>query len=185
MKKSACFVVLILLALSVSSAFADATLRAGDTFELRIGGVPSDDQATISSSYTIDGDGYLNLPLLGKIKAALMTASAVQSSIERAYVSEGIFTHPTITINIAPTARFVNVAGQVKSPSRVAYTPDMTVMSAINAAGDFNDFANAGDVRLVRDGKVTKVNCKKARANPALDVKVLPGDQIQVPEGFW
>ena len=105
MKKTFGLVVVALLAFTASSAFADAMLRTGDAFDLRIGGVPSDDQATISSNYTIDGEGYLNLPYIGKIRAAQMTASAVQASIERAYVSQGIFTHPTITINIAPTAK--------------------------------------------------------------------------------
>lgn len=185
MKRILCFVVLAMLAFTVSSARADATLRPGDTFDLRIGGVPSDDQATISSGYTVDGEGNLNLPLIGKIRAAGLTASAIQSSIERTYVSQGIFTHPTITINIAPSARFVNVGGQVKAPQRVAYTPDMTVMSAINAAGDFTDYADQKKVYLTHDGKLTFVNCKKARVNPSEDVKVLPGDQIQVRESFW
>ena len=72
---------------------------------------------------------------------AHLTASAIQSTIERAYVAQGIFTHPTITLNIAPAARFVNVSGAVKSPGRVPYSADMTVLTAIVAAGDFNEFA--------------------------------------------
>ena len=185
MKRASICLVLAMLAFSVSSALADATLRPGDSFDLRIGGVPADDQATISSNYTVDGDGYLNLPYLGRIQVARMTASAIQVTIEHAYTSQGIFTHPTITLNIAPSARFVNVGGQVKAPQRVAYTPDMTVLSAINAAGDFSDYADQGKVQLTRDGRVSIVNCKKARKDPSQDVKVLPGDRIQVPEGFW
>ena len=100
MKRICYAVVLVLFALSVSSALADATLRAGDSFELRIGGVPSDDQATISSNYTVDGEGYLNLPYIGKIQVAQMTVSAIQSNIEHKYVAQGIFTHPTITLNV-------------------------------------------------------------------------------------
>ena len=73
----------------------------------------------------------------------------------------------------------------MKAPQRVAYTPDMTVMSAINAAGDFTDYADQKKVHLTRDGKVTYVNCKRARADPSEDPKVLPGDQIQVGESFW
>ena len=185
MKSIFCLSVLAVLTLSVSSALADAVLRSGDSFELRIGGVPPDDVATISSNYTVDGEGYLNLPYIGKILVARMTASSIQSTIERAYVSQGIFTHPTVTLNIAATARFVNVGGQVRSPGRIPFTEDMTVLSAINAAGDFTEYAKASDVWLTRDGKVMHVNCKNARRNPASDVKVLPGDQIQVQESFW
>ena len=184
MKTASWFVVVALVLLSVHSAFADSTLRPGDSFEIRIGGVPPDDVGTINSNYTVDGEGNLNLPYIGKIFVAHMTVSAIQSAIEHAYVSQGIFTHPTITLNMA-SARFVNVAGQVRSPTRVAYTEDMTVLSAINAAGDFTEYAKESDVRLTRDGKVMKVDCKKVHKNPETDVKVLPGDQIFVPESFW
>ena len=170
---------------SCGSVLADATLRPGDTFDLRIGGVPGDEMAAISSSYTLDGEGYLNLPYLGKLQVSGMTPGQIQSLVERDYVERGIFTHPTITLSIAPSARFVNVGGQVKAPSRIPYTPDMTVFSAINAAGDFTEFAAQTKVRLMRGDKVMIINCKKIRSDPSQDVKVLPGDAIQVPEAFW
>ena len=183
--KRAFILVAVLMAALASSAMAQAPMRPGDAFDLRIGSVPSDDQSTISSTYTVDGEGYVNLAYIGKIQVMHLTPSAIQTEIEHAYVSREIFTHPTITINMQAAARFVNVGGHVKSPTRVSYTPDMTLMSAINAAGDFDEYADQKKVHLIRDGKVTYVNCVKARAHPELDQKVLPGDQIQVPEGFW
>jgi protein involved in polysaccharide export with SLBB domain len=36
---------------------------------------------------------------------------------------------------VAAQARQVSVGGAVKAPQRVAYTPDLTVLSAVNAAG--------------------------------------------------
>ena len=174
----------VTLALS-ASVYADATLRPGDTFDLRIGGVPTDEMSAISSSYTLDGQGYLNLAYLGKLQVSGMTAGEIQSLVERAYIDRWIFTHPTITLTIAPSARFVNVGGQVKAPSRIPFTPDMTVFSAINAAGDFTEFADQRKVRLMRGDKVILINVKKIRSDPSQDVKVLPGDAIQVPEAFW
>ena len=61
----------------------------------------------------------------------------------------------------------------------------MTLFSAINAAGDFTEFGDQGKVHLMRGNHVEIINCKKIRANPSLDVKVLPGDIIQVPETIW
>ena len=160
-------------------------LRIGDSFDLRIGGVPSDDQATISSNYTIDGEGYLNLSYLGKIHVAGMTASQIQTVVEHSYEERGIFTHPTITLNVASSAKFVNVSGAVKNASRVPWTPDMTLMSAINAASDFNDYADQKKVRLVRGSSVQVFNCKKLRQDPSQDPKVQPGDSIMVPESLF
>lgn len=172
-----------LLLLSADCAFADATLRPGDIVEMRVGGVPADEVTAVSGSFTLDGEGFINLTYLGKMQVGGMTSSQVQALVERAYIDRGIFTHPTISI--ASSARFVNVGGSVRSPSRVGYTPDMTVLTAINAAGDFTEFADQRKVRLMRGDKVMIVDCKKIRSNPSLDVKVLPGDAIQVPEGFW
>jgi protein involved in polysaccharide export with SLBB domain len=185
MKNIPLLVCLLVTVFVFSARAADAPLRVGDTFDLRIGGVPPDDVIAINSSYTIDGTGGLNLPYIGKITVAGMTSSQIQALIERTYVDRGIYTHPTITLAIAQTARFVNVGGHVKAPQRVTYTPDMTVLSAINAAGDFDDFANQKQVRLIRGKTVTIINCKEIRRDPSQDVAVLPGDQIQVPESMF
>ncbi len=183
MKKTVILALAITLCMLVRVfAQSEATLRAGDSFDLRISGVPSDDQATISSNYTVDGQGFFNISYLGKVKVAGKTASEIQTLVERSYIEQGIFTHPTVSLTIASAARFVNVGGQVKSPGRIPYTPDMTLFSAINAAGDFTEFGDQKNVRLMRGSHVDIVNCKKIRANPSLDVKVLPGDMIQVPE---
>ena len=141
--------------------------------------------STVNGVYTIDGDGGLNLPYIGKLNVGGMTQSQVSAIIERTYKSKEIYTNPTITLVIAATGRFVNVGGAVKAPQRVPYTPDMTVLSAINAAGDFNEFANQAKVQLLRDGKAITVNCKELRRDPSKDPGVRPGDQIQVPERWF
>lgn len=183
MKKFLPLMMVAVLAL-VASASAEVPLRPGDTFEVRLGGVPVSESTSVNGAYTIDGDGYLNLPLIGRLAVSNMNASQVQAAAERAYVNQGYYTHPTVTINVAPAARFVNVGGQVKAPQRVSYTPDMTVLSAITSAGDFNEYADQKHVRLIRGGKVTVVNCKAIRADPSQDLKVNPGDQIQVPQSI-
>lgn len=185
--KKGMFAAVIALVFAAGSVRAqDALLRPGDAFDLRISGVPVDDQSTISGSYTIDGQGYFNLSYIGKIKGGGRTASEVQSAVEHTYIEQGIFTHPTIALNIAPTARFVNVGGPgVKGGVRIPYTSDMTILSAITAAGDFNEFADQRHVRLIRGGKVTVIDCKKLRQDPSKDMNVLPGDNIQVPETMF
>ncbi len=185
MKRTIVLVFAVLLSLCLRVAAQEATVRPGDSFDLRISGVPSDDQANISTNYTVDGQGFFNISYIGKMKVAGRTAGEIQSLVERSYMDQGIFTHPTVTLTIAAAARFVNVGGQVKSPGRIAYSADMTLFSAINAAGDFTEFGDQGKVRLMRGSHVDVINCKKIRANPALDVKVLPGDIIQVPETIF
>ena len=166
-------------------AQSDAVLRKGETIELRIGGVPGDEASLFNSTYSVDGSGRLSLPHIGLVTVGGLTIGQAKEVIERTYRSRDIYTNPSINIIVATLARQVSVGGAVKAPQRVSYTPDLTALSAINAAGGFNEFANQGKVRVLRGGQVIMVNCKEVRRNPSLEVRLQPGDIIEVPESFW
>ena len=163
----------------------DAVLRAGDTVELRIGGVPTEEIQQVSGPYTVDGEGFLNLPHIGKVRAASATQAQVQAAIESTYRSQQIYTNPSITLLVPDTARFVNTTGEVKAPQRVPFTADLTLLGAISASGGFTEFADRGKVRLLRDQKTTIYNAKEILKDPSKDVRLRPGDQVDVPTSFW
>src|SRR5947209_20354187 len=167
------------------SAHAQATLRVGDPVELKIAGVPADDQTQVNNTYTVDANGSINLPYINKVKAAGLTPAQLAASVESAYRAAKIYTNPTITITMSPSLRFVNVGGAVRTPSRVPFTEDMTLLTAINAAGGFNDFADQKRVRLLRGSKVTVYDVRQFRRDPSKDVKLQPGDRVEVPQTFF
>jgi protein involved in polysaccharide export with SLBB domain len=167
-----------------TDALADATLRPGDTMELKIGGVPSTEISSVSGQYTIDGEGNVNLPYIGRLKIAGLAPGVAQSTIESVYKTRKIYTNPNIVITMQPQSRFVNV-GEVKSPQRVPFTPDLTVLSAINAAGGFSAFADQRRIRLLRGQQVTIIDAKKIRTDPSRDVQLEPGDQVEVPQSLF
>lgn len=164
---------------------AEAAFRVGDTLELRIGGVPPDETALITGPYTVDGEGYINLPHIGKVRASGLSQAALQRAVETAYRQAEIYTNPTITVTVPTVARFVNVSGDVRQPRRVEYTTDLTVLGAISAAGGFTEYADQRRVRLLRGGKAQIVDIRAVRSNPSLDIRLLPGDHIEVPQSFW
>jgi protein involved in polysaccharide export with SLBB domain len=84
-----------------------------------------------------------------------------------------------------PTSRFVNVGGSVRNPSRVPFTEDMTLLTAISAAGGFNDFADQKRVRLLRGNDAKIYDVRQFRRDPSLDVKLRPGDRVEVPQSFF
>jgi len=164
---------------------SDAAFRTGDTIELRVGGVPAEETQLITGAYTVDGEGFVNLPHVGKVRAAGLGQAALQRAIEAAYRTGQIYTNPSITVTVPVTLRFVNVSGDVRQPRRVEYTSDLTLLGAISASGGFTDYADQRKVRLMRGGKVQMVDIRAVRNNPALDIILLPGDQIEVPQSFW
>ena len=178
------FVSLFILA-SVAGAFGQATLRIGDPVELRVGGVPAEDQTQLNNTYSVDVGGAINLPYIGKVKAEGRTPAELARSIEESYRSNKIYSNPNVTIIMQPSARFVNVGGSVRSPSRVQFTEDMTLLTAINAAGGFNDFADQRHVRLLRGNEVTVYDVRRFRKDPSQDVKLRPGDKVEVPQSFF
>ena len=99
-------------------------------------------------------------------------------------MDEKLFTHPTVTVQ-QNAVRFVNVMGEVRSAQRINFTPDMTLMTAINACGGFSDYANQKTIQLTRDGKVTVYSAPEIRKNPNDDPKVLPGDLITVRASWF
>ena len=168
------------LACTVSSAFAQtaATLRSGDIFELGLRGVPVEFANEFTVIYTVGSDGTVNIPLVGDFKAEGLTTTQLQRAIEARMISEKVFTKPTVIISVQNAQRTVTVGGNVRNPTRIQWSNDMTLISAISAAAGPTEFA--GDkVRLVRGGRVEVFSRKKLR-DPALDPKVLPGDQVDV-----
>jgi polysaccharide export outer membrane protein len=166
-------------------ALGQATLRVGDPVELKVGGVPSDEQLQLNNTYTVDATGSINVPYINKIKAEGLTPAQLARSIEETYRSDKIFTNPNITILMQPSARFVNVGGSVRTPMRVPFTEDMTLLAAISAAGGFNDFADQKRVRLLRGNEVKLYDVRQFRRDPSQDVKLQPGDRVEVPQTFF
>jgi polysaccharide biosynthesis/export protein VpsN len=175
----------LLIGACVATSAGEAVLRPGDTIELKIGGVPSNDTASVSGAYMIDGQGYVNMPNLGKVKIGGLTTGAAQGAIESGYRSHDIYTNPTIIITMQAQSRWVNVGGEVKAPQRVPYTPDLTILATINAAGGFSAFADQRKVRLLRGNEVMVIDIRKVRSNPSLDIPVEPGDRVEVPQSIF
>ncbi len=168
-----------------ASAFAQATLRPGDPLEIKIGGVPNEEQLQVNNTYTIDAKGSVNLPYINKVKAEGLTPAELSRAIEEAYRANKVYTNPNITILMQPTARYVNVGGSVRNPTRVPFTEDMTLLTAINAAGGFNDFADQRHVRLLRGNEAKIYDVRQFRRDPSQDVRLRPGDRIEVPQSFF
>lgn len=160
-------------------------LRNGDTMDIRLGGVPREEIEQVTGTYVVDTQGYVNMPHLGRIMAAGLTQEQLQVAIENAYRASGLYSSPTITVSVPMQARFVNVGGEVRMPQRVAYTPDLTVVSAISAAGGLTEYASQSRIRMVRGNSVIQIDLRKVRKDPSLDVPLEPGDSIEVMRSFF
>ena len=156
-------------------------MRAGDKITVRLEGVPDGGFVT---EMQIPPSGDLSFSYLDQpFRAAGQTPSQLGDAIATAYKTQKIYTNPIVTV--IPEERYINVGGDVRSPSNIAYRPDSTVMSTINACGGFTEFADRRAVRIIRGGQSLTVDCVKAALTPGADPPVYPGDQIYVPRTMF
>ena len=164
---------------AVSSA--NDEMRVGDKIVVRLTGVP-DGEYVIEAQIPANGD--ITVPLLTQsFHAAGRNTADLAAEITNAYKTQKIYTNPNVTV--LPEERYVNVGGDVHSPTRVAYTNDLTLLSAINSCGGFTEYANRRAVRIIRGADVLQVDCVAAAKTPGADPPVYPGDQIYVPRTMF
>jgi len=123
-------------------------------------------------------DGTVTLPFNKTVQAAGKTARQLEEDIRNKYVPT---LYKRLTVTVKAEERFFYVGGEVKTPMRQMYLGPMTVLRAIQAAGDFTDFANRKKIELSRaTGEKHKINWYKAIKDAQLDLEVFPGDTIIV-----
>lgn len=172
-----------LLCLGTACLFAQSTLvtlRSGDSFEMRLGGVPPELAQDFNITYTVSQEGTVNIPLIGKTPVAGLTPTQVESAIQNRLIAGKLFTHPSVNINSAPNTRFVSIGGGVRAPQRLPWSADLTLGSAIQVAGGYSDFGSPKGVRLIRGGRATVYDMRTIDKDPSLDPRLLPGDQVIV-----
>lgn len=184
--KSKIHLVLLILSLGTWSAQAqESKLNAGNTFTMRIAGIPLEDVQQVSGNYTISDKGLVQLPFLAdQINAVGLTPSELQAKVAAAYQASQIYNHPTVTIATtgagAGAIEFVvTVGGEVRQPSEVQIRPGMNLYSAITKCGGPTEFALMKRVKLIRDGVEKQYDMRKISKENNPEIKA--GDQIVVP----
>ena len=164
---------------SATNANVQSPLRIGDKIRVELTGIP-DKIDPIEQD--IKDDGSITLPYIGRVIAAGKTSIESEKEISTNYVPTW---YKHISVTVTPVARFFFVGGQVNNigpGGRILYTGPITVIGAIEAAGDFTPFADKKRVQITRvNGAIEHVNCVKAIKTPKLDLPIYPGDRIFVP----
>ena len=159
----------------VPATTASAQLRPGDSLTVALQGVPdpTTNQVQVSDSNTI------SLPYIGTISTASATSGELAQRIRETYISKKFYM--TVDVSVSVTERYVYVGGEVTRPGRIVWTPDLTVSKAVQSAGGFTLYAKESKVNLVRDQKAYDINITLAQKSPEEDVRLMPGDSVQVP----
>jgi polysaccharide export outer membrane protein len=132
----------------------------------------------LSGEFTLDGDGYFAMPLVGEILGGGRSARQLENEIEVALKSGGYLVEPQVSIQVLNYRPFY-IIGEVNNPGSFEYVNGMTVINAVALAGGFTYRADQDDIVISRGGS------SGPELEAALDTEVLPGDIIEVQERFF
>ncbi len=132
-------------------------------------------QPDMSGQFTIDGEGFLALPLVGEFKAGGLTTRELEDQIEARLKKDQFLVNPQVGVQLQSYRSFY-VLGEVSNPGAYEFRDGMTLTNGIALAGGYTYRANQTSASIERSG------C----AFPArVDTLVQPGDVITVPERYF
>lgn len=141
----------------------------------------------VEGTFYVDGEGYILVKHLGKVKASGKTPTSLGKNIAYRLVNEQIYRKCQISVTQgwSREGATILVTGQVNSPGDVQFKPGMTLTEAIAKAGGFNLFAKK-HVSISRKGakKPIEVKVKDIEKRKIKDIKLKPGDKIVAKKKF-
>mgnify|MGYP001236179489 CR=1 FL=1 len=97
--------------------------------------------------YSVDDDGFIEIPFVNKVKVGGLTLSEIKSELDSIF--KNYVTDAAITIRLVNN--FISVIGEVNAPGRYPLTKDrMNVFEALSLAGDMSSFSDRQKVQLIR-----------------------------------
>lgn len=106
------------------------------------------------SGYTVDTEGFIHFPVLGKVKVEGMTREQIAAHLTEQLKGQELIKDPVVTVEFMNLS--VSVLGEVNNPGRISISRDnMTLLDALGEAGDLTIFGRRDKVLVLRqeDGR--------------------------------
>lgn len=188
------------LNLSAPTAITEVTLRPGDkisiivhskdpqlatlfnlpTYSYQVGvqGMNSGySSAYRVANYTLDEEGEINFPILGKINATGMTREGLSTYIQKELYNQNLLKDAIVTVEFVNLN--VTILGEVSRPGRYEVDRDkFTILDAIAKAGDLTIFGERSSVYVIRE-EDKALTYYQVNLNSAMDVYSSPVYYLQ------
>lgn len=126
--------------------------RASEAFDVMqaLGNnIPQGDLLFYLRGFPVDGEGMIELPMIGKIKVLDQSISKIEEMIRKelaTYFKEG-----AIFVKVSFSGIRFNIVGEVNAPGRyILYQNQINIFEAVAVAGDITMVGNRKEVQLIR-----------------------------------
>ena len=101
------------------------------------------------AGYTVDNEGNINFPVLGKVKVEGMTREQIADFLTRQLQEKELVKEPVVTVEYMNLC--VSVLGEVNRPGRINIDRDnMTILHALSEAGDLTVYGKRENILVTR-----------------------------------
>jgi len=137
------------------------------------------DASIYLNSYSVDKDGYIDFPIVGRVNVRELTVEQVKNVLQKKvdeYLTETMVVVKMVNFNIT-------ILGEVHKPGQIKiYQDEINIFEAIAMAGDLTDYANRNKIALVRQtpngSKVHYLDLTKADIMSSEYFYMMPNDII-------
>jgi len=162
-------------------------INPGDDLEVTVWG-----EDRLTRQIRVLPDGTFSFPLVGQVNALGKVPADIEQAITEGLKSQYRETVPQVTVSVKnPTGLQFSVAGKVRSPGAFTTGRYINVLEALAVAGGPAEFADVGNVRILRKSGTGLVSIPvrlsdMLKGNPSnRDLAGLPdiqsGDVVIVP----
>ncbi len=153
--------------------YAPGAYRLGGGDQIRVITFGSD---PLSGTFHVDDQGAVAIPLIGSIDAGGETPAAFAAKLSETLRSRKFLRDPSVSVEVL-TYRPIFVLGEVTRPGEYAYSPGMTMLTAVAVAGGFTYRAVQG---YASDVRTTGGTATEGKITP--HTFLAPGDVVKIYE---
>jgi polysaccharide export outer membrane protein len=118
-----------------------------NTLPATVAGMTMTEQSADMLSYTVDGDGAIQLPYAGRFMVKGKTLEIVKTELETAlkgYIADAV-------VMVKMVNNYVSLIGEVQHPGKYPiYKDRLNIFEALAMAGDLDEFSNRQKIQLIR-----------------------------------
>lgn len=124
-------------------------MQLATLYNMTVPGTRGNSNTSRSLSYTVDSNGQIDFPVLGKITVEGMKRDEVAEYVQNRLINENLCKDAIVIVELDNS--YVNVLGEVSRPGRYPLTKDnMTLFDILGTAGDLGIQGKRENVMVVR-----------------------------------